>query len=315
MARFHGHLLNTCIPPWSITTGYKDTSYPLPSPPLPHLLLKALTQFLGLRREGRSSHLGMCSLFWCRCSGTLSPCCSALEFQSVFFSSHSLILLPEDTTARKPFQSHPSLEPAAPAVPAPKQTLHVSPQSALCPVPWEGEKTLAVLQWHRSPPQACVLGSLSATSAANKPTLQLGIIPPGTLARGNSESWKATQFLLHPEKQLNYPTQDMVSVFSVPWWAQYQWEWWICHPGIPVSSLGTMTGDFLQTGHQAANVTGGRALPGRNGIDCPSLFLPGTISLLQFILFNSQPPEGFGGSEGNDTRDYKSITITEPFIW
>lgn len=70
-----------------------------------------------------------------------------------------------------------------------------------------------------------------------------------------------------------------------------------------------MAGSFVQTGYQGA------ALPGRKGIDYQSLFLPGTISLLQFILFNSQPPEGFGGNEGSDTGDYKSITITEPFIW
>lgn len=100
----------------------------------------------------------------------------------------------------------------------------------------------------------------------------------------------------------------MLSVLSIPWWAQQQWGWWICHPCV-------LPGLHHQTGHQAANVTGGGALPGRRGIDHPSLFLPGTISLLQFILFNSQPPEGFGGSEGNDTRDYKSITITEPFTW
>lgn len=61
------------------------------------------------------------------------------------------------------------------------------------------------------------------------------------------------------------------------------------------------------------------ALPGRKGIDYQSLFLPGRISLLQFILFNGLSTDSLqmalGGSEGNDTRDYKSITIIEPFIW
>lgn len=61
------------------------------------------------------------------------------------------------------------------------------------------------------------------------------------------------------------------------------------------------------------------ALPGRKGLDYQSLFLLGGISLLQFILFNGLSTDrlqmALGGSEGNDTRDYKSITTIEPFIW
>lgn len=61
------------------------------------------------------------------------------------------------------------------------------------------------------------------------------------------------------------------------------------------------------------------ALPGRKGIDYQSLFLPGRISLLQFILFNGLSADSLqmalGGCRGNDTRDYRSITIIEPFIW
>lgn len=86
------------------------------------------------------------------------------------------------------------------------------------------------------------------------------------------------------------------------------------------SSPGTISDGFLQTGHQTASAKGAKqpCLAGRELITNPSLYQA------EFLCCNSYFSMGclqtasrwlWGESEGNDTRDDKSITIIEPFIW
>lgn len=309
----------TCIPPWIITMGYKDSS---PTHCLHCLFLSScwrpLWGFLAPEEEG-GVHTWECAPSFA--AGALAHWPKAVllwDFSpGLFSSSHNLILLPEATTAVKPLQSRPPLGPAASAVPAPKQTLHVSPQMlcAQCLGHMAGRENLGSSAVPQEPAPSMCPGQPECNSCCQHTHSPAGHLPPVTTRPGGTlspEKPPNSWFILKNNWITQLKTCCLSSAFPAGLGSNGHDGSAIlvslCPPRAP-------PGDFLQTGHQAANVTGGRAPPGRKGIDYQSLFLPGTISLLQFILFNSQPAEGFGVSEGNDTRDYKPITITEPFIW
>lgn len=138
---------------------------------------------------------------------------------------------------------------------------------------------------------------------------------PGPVTAGNLG--KLPNFFVHPSKQLHYRTKELCCLSTAG--SSNNGKDWFVIPGITALLPGYLPLRLFADripGSKCEGSTG--ALPGRKGIDYQSLFLPGRISLLQFILFNglaiNSLQMALGGSEGNDTRDYKSITIIEPFI-
>lgn len=250
-ASWPGSMDTCCISPWSITVGSRD------SPPTQRLRLLFLSSCW-------SPHLVPWPQKWRQelTPGNVLPLLLQVLWHVVpkLFSSGILVwgcvlLLPRPPwryKCCKTASNHPPSGSAASAAPAPKQTLTGSSQSAVCPLHREHEK-------ERKPWELC-------TGAPS-------------MCPGQPKSWTAPQFLVYPEKQLNDQTQDVLSVLSVPWWALQQWEWLICHPGIPVPPWAPQLVTCCRQDTRQQMPWEG-AFPDRKGIDYQSFFLPGRISLL-----------------------------------
>lgn len=186
---------------------------------------------------------------------------------------------------------------------------YVSPQNAVCPAPWtlkEDRKNRKHKLWKAQAP-------LPARAPFMR-TLSL----PGHPGPGDSrEPWKAPQFFCSSFKTTTLSNEG--TVLFVNSRLQQQWEGLICNPRYhhapprvpsPAAFCRQDTRQQMRREHRSPAWQEGNWLP--IPLSARQNFFA-AIHTFQWAGYK-QPPDGFGGSEGNDTRDYKSITIIEPFI-
>lgn len=269
-----------------------------------------------------------------KCSGTL-PQNSSLAFQSgaVFLISHNLVLLPKDTTAAKPPRVPPFLITNRPQL---FMLIRLSRQYMLllkmlsAQLPEHTTRSDTLLEkkglcsrigaWPVPPLLSSTRPGQPGCSNINAPLTGYHPpwAPPAQRQQWILKSHWSFSSSLKTSKLSN--ERCVVSLQRSMAGCSNNGNDWFVIPGITVLLPGYHLWQLFAARMPDNKCEGSRAAaPGRKGIDYQSLFLPGRVSLQQFILFNGLSTDSLqmasGGSQGNDTRDYKSITIIEPFIW